>query len=357
MLRVAHFLSGYFRGPGTVEQTEVEVPLGAGSIPATLLQPRSERPLPGWVVLHGLTVPGRAHASLQRFARALAASGGAVLLPEIRPWCELRVAAGLAEQTIAASARYLADGAGVRGGGVGVIGFSFGATQALITAASGTAPIRTVVSFGGYCDPERTFRFMMTGEHEWRGVHYQANPDPYGRWIIAGNYLTAVPGYEGMGAVATEALRLADDAGRRGVYAADEIYDPLKREARDRLGRDEREIWDLLAPIAGATRDLDRARELASALARAALLRDPQLDARPSLPHLRGRVVLAHGREDRLIPFTETLRTREMLPPGAETHLAITRLFAHSTGADRLPLRRYPAELMRYFELLRQLLR
>jgi pimeloyl-ACP methyl ester carboxylesterase len=359
MTRVARFLSAYFRPPRGLDESEVSVPLGEGTIPATLLRPRTEREVPGWVVLHGLTVPGREHAALQRFARALAASGGAVLLPEIRAWCELKVAAGVAEETIAASARYLSHAGGVRGGGVGVIGFSFGATQALITAARTEldAQIRSVVGFGGYCDPERTFVFMMTGEHEWEGVRHHLRPDPYGRWILAGNYLADIPGYEGMAEVAAAALQLAGDAGKRGIYAADEVYDPEKLEIRARLTPDQQEIWDLIAPVAGAKRDLHRARELARALWRAGIRRDPGLDPRPVLPRLGGRIVLAHGREDRLIPFTETLRIRQLLPPTADVHTTITRLFAHSSEAEGLPVRRYPVEMLRYLRLLSQALR
>lgn len=359
MMGVARFLAAYLRPPKGLDEAEVDVPLGDGTIPATLLRPRTTREVPGWVVLHGLTVPGREHAALQRFARALAATGGAVLLPEIRAWRELRVAAGVAEETIAASARYLASAGGVRSGGVGVIGFSFGATQALITAARTEldSQIRSVVSFGGYCDPERTFVFMMTGEHEWQGTRYRLKPDPYGRWILAGNYLTDLPGYDGMADVAAAALQLAGDAGKRGIYAADEVYDPEKREIRARLTPEQREIWDLIAPVAGARRDLHRARELARALWRAGIRRDPGLDPRSVLPRLHGRVVLAHGREDSLIPFTETLRIRQLLPPTADVHTTITRLFAHSREAEGIPVRRYPGELLRYLLLLSQALR
>ncbi|HEX6911905.1 MAG TPA: hypothetical protein VF142_15990, partial [Longimicrobium sp.] len=63
---------------------------------------------------------------------------------------------------------------------------------------------------------------------------------------------------------------------------------------------------------------------------------DPGLDPRPHLPRVRGRVVLSHGREDRLIPFTETLRLRELLPPVARPSVTITGLFAHSSHAGWL---------------------
>ncbi|MCA9738493.1 MAG: hypothetical protein KC645_12780, partial [Gemmatimonadetes bacterium] len=76
-------LSGYRRAmrysrawagnPIPLREDEITVAAGPRSVPATLFVPARPRgPLPGWVVLHGLTRPGRAHPSLLRFCRALA---------------------------------------------------------------------------------------------------------------------------------------------------------------------------------------------------------------------------------------------------------------------------------------------
>src|SRR5690606_37512075 len=68
------FLKQYLRPTdnATVE-SETIYTRGAEALPATVFRPaRGPRQLPGWVVLHGLTRPGRAHPSLQRFARAFA---------------------------------------------------------------------------------------------------------------------------------------------------------------------------------------------------------------------------------------------------------------------------------------------
>src|SRR5690606_31185930 len=89
---------------------------------------------------------------------------------------------------------------------ISLIGFSFGATQALMSASRDPVRrhVRRVVSFGGYCDLGRTLYCMFTGEHEWKGERYQLDPDPYGRWIVAANYLDHVPEYAHM-----EDLKLA----------------------------------------------------------------------------------------------------------------------------------------------------
>jgi hypothetical protein len=355
MLRVARFLHGYAVHPRSrVLEEELSVPVGGSHVPATLFRPRSRRALPGWLVLHGITVPGRRHPMLTRFARSLAASGGVVIIPEIQPWQQLRMDPHAADAIIAASAHALAQRREVRPGGISLVGFSFGATQALITAShdAGIGEIRSVVGFGGYCDLRRTLTFQLTGEHEWEGTAYRLDPDPYGRWIVASNYLTRVRGYEAMGPVAAAAGELAAEAGRVGVYAADPLFDPLKADLRTRLTREEAEIWDLIAPPAGARPEVRRARELAEALVEAALLEHPVLDPAPLLPTLRTRLVLAHGRADHLIPFTETLRLRSRLPVDAPVDTFITRLFAHSTESGGLPPHRYPVEVTRYLRLL-----
>lgn len=354
MIRAGRFLRSFYRKehPG-LEEREVQVELEGGAVPATLLRPDRRGELPGWVVLHGITGPGRHHPVLLRFCRALAGSRATVLIPEVTPWKELRIDPMVADRTIAGATRFLAGQAGVAPGGVGVVGFSFGATQALVTAARPELRdvLRSVVGFGGYCDLGRTLRFMMLGEHDWRGERYGAEPDPYGRWIVAGNYLTAVPGMERMEAVAEAARDLARESARRWVYAGDPSYDPYKAELRDRLDPSERELWDLIAPPTGRAAADAETRELADRLIAAALARHPQLDATRVFPTIDRRVVLAHGRDDRLVPFTESLRLREHLT-AADVSVTVTRLFAHSRGAEGLRLREYPGEMIRYFRLL-----
>src|SRR5690554_6439481 len=105
-------------------------------MPADLYVPlRAKRKLPGYVVLHGLTRTVRAHVGLRTFARAVAASGHAVLVPEIPEWRELRVAPAITLETIQAAVRELHDRPEVDPDRIALVGFSFGATQALIAAS------------------------------------------------------------------------------------------------------------------------------------------------------------------------------------------------------------------------------
>jgi len=360
MIRVGRFLNCYLRHPlPGISEHDVALEVGGEVVPASLIRPVGAQPLPGWILLHGVTVPGRHHPVLTRFAHALAASGATVLIPEVPSWRRLRLTPADGDSTIAAAATYLRSRSDVAGEHVNLVGFSFGATQALMSSALPgiRESVGSVVAFGGYCDLGRTLLSMMTGEHEWGGVQRRLDPDPYGRWIAVGNYLTAIPAFSHMEDLERAAHALAVEAGTRGAYAGVAEYDSVKRKLRDSLPADQRELWDLIAPAAGVQCAPEPGRELARKLVAAALQRDPDLDPRKRLPLVDQRVVLVHGYNDRLIPFTESLRLHDALSPRGAVALSITRLFAHSRGAERLTLLRYPLEIARFVALLNRVLR
>jgi pimeloyl-ACP methyl ester carboxylesterase len=197
----------------------------------------------------------------------------------------------------------------------------------------------------------RLFHFGITGEYDWQGVTYREDPDPYGRWIMGGNYLTAIPGYEGFGATARALHRLAIAAGQAGIYAADAHFDPLKLELRATLSAEEQDVYDLFAPLTTETlKDTARATQLAQDLAAAAVRTDPMFDPAPYFPRVAARTFVAHGRDDRLVPFTEAYRVAAALPPHVLRKAVITSLFAHSGGTrhelDRLGLLREGARFV-----------
>jgi len=333
--RTARYLAAWVAGARGVREVETTVRVAGEERETTLFLPPGRGPWPGWLVLHGLTVPGRRHASMLRFVRSLAASGAVVLVPDVPSWRMLRLDVTAARATLRAGVAELEGMEEVRPGGVGAVGFSFGATQVLMAAADPEmhGRLNGVVAFGGYCDLPRLLRCLFTGEHEWEGVRRTLDPDPYGRWIALGNFLTSVPGCEGMHAVAHAALELAMEAGRRGEWAWGPHFDALKVELTRNFTPEERRIWEIVAPPSGVAPELEAARELADRFAAGALAHDRGLDPRPHLAEVRARVVLSHGRQDRLIPYTETLRLMSMLPPQARASVFITGLFAHSAGA------------------------
>ena len=340
MLRTARFLRTYLRdapAPGSRE-AEITIPIGGAERETSLFEPAGDGPAAGWVVLQGLSVHGRRHPAMRRFMRSLCASGAVVMAPEVPEWSRLVLDVGAARETLAGAVLHLSSHPRVRG--VGAVGFSFGATQVVMAAADPRleGKLRAVLGFGGYCDLGRMLRALFTGEHEWEGVTRTIDPDPYGRWVVVGNYLTWVPGFEHMHALQRAAHALATEVGSSQNWGWEPYFDPRKAELRETLSPEEQRVWDVIAAPVGAPIDLAAARGLAERFAAAALEKDPGLDPRPHLPSLSGRVILSHGLQDRLIPYTETLRLRSMLPPHVPSSATITGLFAHSAAAFLHPI-------------------
>lgn len=346
-LRALRYLRSWISARDDVRAREVTLLREGTPVPATFLTPgHAPHPLPAWIVLHGITRPGRRHPQLVRFTRALAETGCAVLVPEVPEWREMELAPHLTAPTVLAAADALAGlcGSALRGPPA-LMGFSFGSPQALVASVDPRLQGRLagVAGFGGYCGLERTLVFQFTGRHAYAGEEHRLRPDPYGRWIAGANYLTSVPGYGGADPVAAALRSLAARAGDEGVVAWDPRYDPAKEEARRRLTPGHRELFDLFAPPSAVDPDPVAGEEMAHALAAAARRTDPLVEPGPALDRVRGPVHLLHGRQDRLIPFTEMLRLRDALPPASLAASTVTRLFAHSSS-DRLP---GPAEAVR----------
>lgn len=339
-LRTLRYIRSWLTGRDDVHARELPLDRDGTPIPATLVTPGHHGgDLPVWVVLHGMTRSGRRHRQLMRFTRALAEGGCAVIIPEVPEWRELDLAPELTTPTVAACLDAMADVPALAGARApALMGFSFGAPQALLASMDARLHGRVagVAGFGGYCDLERTLVFQFTGRHRWHEEIHALRPDPYGRWIAGANYLTAVPGYAGAGDVADGLRRLAALAGDVGVVAWNPCFDGPKEDIRASLTAPRRELFDLFAPPSDVDPDPVAGEEMAHQLAAAARRSTPLADPALWLGAVPGPVHLLHGRQDRLIPFTEMHRLAAALPPGALALATVTRLFAHSSQ-DPLP--------------------
>lgn len=350
--------------PAAVVMEETGYRRGEETLPATLYRPAGTggEPLPGWIALHGLTYHGREHPSLQRFARALAASGAVVLVPDLPEWRALRVAPATTVRTIKAAVLELDRSPLTEPGRIGVMGFSFGATHSLIAASDPALEghLAGVAAWGGYADIYRTTRFAFLGTHELDGEEHRLDPDPYGRWIFAGNYLHLLPEHREDRSVSDALLGLAREAGRLSIMSWSPETDALKAAAREELSPAQREVFDLIAPTAAdAHTPEERARleELVRRMTGAAVAHEPLLDARDHLERVPVPVFLAHGRDDRLMPWTELVRLRRALPPDRVVFSAVTSLFAHSFGERRFPTPTVVREAVRFVGLISRMIR
>ena len=130
---------------------------------ARLYSPVDVTSPPGVVVVHGVHWKGIDEPRLQRFARTIAASGVAVLTPEVRELCDYRIDPA-SIGTIGSAARTLSDRLG--GKPVGVMGLSFAGGLSLVAASDPRwAPsFAFVVAVGAHDDLGRVLRFFTTNE-------------------------------------------------------------------------------------------------------------------------------------------------------------------------------------------------
>jgi pimeloyl-ACP methyl ester carboxylesterase len=261
-----------------------------------------------------------------------------VLVPQVPEWVDLKLEPELTLPTVRAALDGLRSLPDTSDGPYGLIGFSFGAPQAVIAAAHQdvSEQLAGVVGFGGYCDVASMVRFQMTGRFEWGGATHRLRPDPYGRWIMGGNHLTSIPDYQDAQDVADALGHLAIEAGERRILASDPSYDTLKEQLKEQVSPDRREIFDLFAPPSDREPAETEAERITPLLTRAAMKRSPLLDPLPFLSRIDTPVQLIHGRNDRLIPYTETLRLEAAFPEEKRVDTTITALMEHSEQGGRL---------------------
>ena len=360
LLRTARYARTWLSGNNSCVGEELHLSRKGTEVRAVLVRPSRVRGrLPAWVVLHGITRRGPEHAQLVRFTRAIVSTGAVAIVPEVPEWRDLRLAPELAVPTVSAAIAGLRDTGCALDAPVGLIGFSFGGPHAVAaTAHPGLEDeVAGSVSFGGYCSLRRAVRFLLTGTHDWRGRKHTLTPDPYGRWIIAANYLTAVPEYGHAGDVAVALGKLAAHAGDTGIPSLDPRLDAKKSELRASMKEDDVPLFDLFAPGSATLPNVERGAQMAEALVAAATHADPGIEPRPALATVRRPVHLLHGRRDHLIPFSESLRLKESLPGDTTAHVTITRLFGHSAQDSFPSLGKAVREVPAFLAALRRVLR
>jgi pimeloyl-ACP methyl ester carboxylesterase len=340
MLRTARYARSWKTGADVLVD-ELAFERSGAVVPATLMRPAlGGESLPGWIALGGISRMGRHHPQLVRFARSLASSGAAVLVPEVPEWRSLQLSPKVVAPTIQGCIELLRGRADVAPGKLGLIGFSFGAPQVAIAAARDelSEHVAGIVLFGGYCCLERTMTCLLTGDHEWEGNAYTLRPDPFGAWVVASNHLTDIPGFEDAADVATALRTLAFEASERRIAAWEPYHDAMIGELRGSLPQRRQPLFDLFAlPSDRVHQEPEEGRDMALKLADACRRAEPLLDPATDLARVSLPTRLIHGRGDRLIPFTEGCRLFEGLPERARRSLTVTSLFNHT--ADHAPPR------------------
>lgn len=275
---------------------------------------------PGVVIVHGVHWKGIDEPRLRRFATTIAASGVAVLTPEIRELCDYRIDPASID-TIGLSAQALSERLG--GAPVGVMGLSFAGGLSLIAASEPKyAPsFAFVVAVGAHDDLGRVLRFFTSNESPRPdGTTLRLQAHDYGQVVLVYSHVEDFfPAAD---------VPVARDALRSWLH---EDFDAARSRARD------------LSPEAAAliAEIFAHSPSLAPALDAEIARLSPQLAAvSPSahLADLRVPVFLLHGAGDRVIPSSETEWLAHDTPRGMLRAALISPAIEHVDLEDKASL-------------------
>jgi pimeloyl-ACP methyl ester carboxylesterase len=227
------------------------------------------------VLVHGLAPDGKDDARLVAAAALLARAGFDVVVPTIPGLTQLRLRPEDVRPVVATLAAQQRPAV--------VVGVSVGAGVAMLAAAQAEAraPVRLVLSLGGYASAAELVRFYLTGEFEFGDARGRAAHDP----ALIETFVRANPD-------------LLDASARRVLAAADlgAVDASLQR-----LSPDLRALFDALSP--------ERV-----------------------VRSITAPLLLVHGRDDVAVPYTESLRLAAVRPD--RTRLVLVGVVGHVEGAD-----------------------
>jgi acetyl esterase/lipase len=280
-----------------------------------LYLPGAGKPRAAIVLVPGAVPEGKDNEQLVAFAAMLARLEFAVLTPEMSGYRDLRIGPQHVRE-VADAFRYLSEREEWSPGGrAGIGAFSYAAGPALLAALEDDIGdrVRFVLAVGGYHDLRAATCFLATGYFEDNGVQRRLEPGEYGKLVFIRS--------------AQEHVRNPKDRALLEAMVSARLRDPtadLSTLAAG-LGPEGRSIYRVLTNTDPARCDRLLAELPEPILATMASL---TLSNKP-LSLLHARLILVHGRDDPLIPYTESLALSAAAPQGQSQIFVFHRILGH----------------------------
>ncbi len=252
------------------------------------------------VLVPGAAEQGKDDPRLVAFATTLARARFAVLVPDIVSLRELKVTPENIHD-VAATLRQLQELPVAKGRPLGAVAFSYAVGPTLLAAAEPPLAdgIDFILAVGGYYDLEAVLTFATTGYFRRDGQWRWLQPNRYGKWVFVKSNLDRLE------APADRRLfqRMIERKENDLEAAIDDLATGLtpsgKTLYRFVSNTDPRRVEDLLAALPAEIRADIAALDL----------------SRKNLSALQARLILVHGKDDPIIPHSESLALAAALPP------------------------------------------
>jgi len=268
---------------------------------------------PGIVLNHGVAAGGMNDLRLTNFADALARCGYVALVPEFIHLKEFRVRASDVDEMVG-SYQYLEQLPAVDSDRAGFFGFSYAGGLAVLAANDSRISERVRFCFllGSYYDVRSIVIYATTGYYLEDDEWVYMKPRHTGKWAFLKNM-----------------LELVDDAGDRALLAriADAKLAGDGRDvsaAADSLGTEGACLYELMTST-----DPDRAAGIIERLDPRILSFFDELSMSGNIENVTAHLIITHGRDDNLMPYTESILLAENAPPKAAVQLRILESFQH----------------------------
>jgi dienelactone hydrolase len=284
--------------PSTVDEQRLVFTRDGEEIPARFYAPSGVANPPGVVLVHGVHRGGIEEVRLERFARALAEAGVAVLTPAVKELSDYKVAPRSID-TVGAAVETMRRRLSTEK--VGLMGMSFGGGISLLAAADPRFAdhVSFVVAVGAHDDLGRVSRFFVTDEiPEPTGGTKRLRAHGYGVMVLVYSHIEDF--------FPSEDVPAARDALRYWLW---EQRDDARKAAERLSPASKAKIEGLFDTSVGPMKP-----ELLAEIERRA---DEMARVSPHgrLGSIRANVYLLHGEGDTVIPATETLWLAEDVPP------------------------------------------
>ena len=268
---------------------------------------------PGIVLNHGVAAGGMNDLRLTNFADALARCGYVALVPEFIHLKEFRVRASDVDEMVR-SYEYLEQLPVVDSDRAGFFGFSYAGGLAVLAANDSRISERVRFCFllGSYYDIRSIVIYATTGYYLENDEWVYMKPRHTGKWAFLKNM-----------------LELVDDAGDRALLAriADAKLAGDERDvsaAADSLGTEGACLYELMTST-----DPDQAAGIIERLDPRILSFFDELSMVGNIDDVTAHLIITHGRDDNLMPYTESILLAENAPPNAAVQLRILESFQH----------------------------
>jgi len=265
------------------------------------------------VAVPGVVADGKDDVRLVAFAMSLSRAGFLVLAPDIPNIRAFKIGSSDSDY-IEAAVKHLASGASGPQKPIGIFAFSYAAGPALIAAMRPQTQrlVRFVCTAGAYYSVERAITFLTTGYYRSeKGDWLRGQPSPYAKWVF----------------LVSNASRLDDPSDRKAI---EEIADrKLANNKADisnlakGLHAQGRAVYALMTNM-----DPGSVPSLIAALPDSVKAEIAALDlSTRDLSELHAHLILIHGLDDTLVPYTESIALAHAAR--GKAHLFLIKSFGH----------------------------